>query len=108
MLDWQLHWIVSMRSMNHASGNGLLLLEVVLLDLALGDLGHKLEVHEAALGVGVGLGGHEGHCFLVVIEVRVLSVLGAFFDRSLVGLHALEAFQVLVVLPLSVGVAVMV
>ena len=93
--------------MDHATCNSLLLLEVVLLNLALGDLCHELEIHEAALSVGVGLCSHQSHCLLVVVEVRVLSMHRTLLNGGFVRLQASETLDVLVLLPVLVGLAVL-
>lgn len=82
--------------MNHATSNCLLLLEVVLFLGTLRDSSHQLEVHEAALCIGVGLGGHQRHCFLVLVEVGVLSMLWTLFDHRSVSLKTLPTLKVLV------------
>jgi hypothetical protein len=97
IVNRKLNWVRAMRSMDHATGNSLLLLEVVLLLTGLGDPGHQLEIHEAALGVGVGLGGHQSHCLLVIIIIGAFSVRRALLDHCLVSLKTLVALNILVV-----------
>ena len=88
-----------MRSMDHTSSNSLLFLEVVLFHFALGDFSHKLEVHEAALGISVSLSSHKSHGLFVVFIVRVLTMHWTILDGSFMSLKALKAFKILVLLP---------
>ena len=78
-----------MRTMDHATSNCLLVKEVIFLNRALGKSGHKLEVHEAALGVSMCLSSHESHRLLVIIPVPIFTMLWTLFDHGSVCLHTL-------------------
>lgn len=86
MLNWKLNGFVSMRSMDHTSSNCLLFLEVIFFNFTLRDFSHELEVHEATLGISVGLSSHESHCLFVVFIVRGLTMHWTLLDGSAMSL----------------------
>ena len=97
--------------MKHAACNGLLVLVVISLNLALGYLGHQLKVHEAAVRVGVSLGSHQCHGLLVLVERLagrfVISMHRTLLDLLLVKIHTVvEALKILLIVKLVVLLAV--
>ena len=91
------HRVHSVRSMDHAASNGLLLLEVCLLLRSSGEFDHLFKVYEAAKSVSMGLSLHVCHgCFVM----SCFTVDWAISNHHLLSLVALEAVQVLLIMQL--------
>ena len=91
----------SVRPVNHAAGDGLLLLIVSLFFVTFGNFDHMLEVEEAAKGISVGLSLHHCQGFLVVRPFSVhrarpdMHLLRLTVFHVLLILHMLELLEVL-------------
>ena len=97
---WGCHhtsWSHTVRSMNHASCNCLLLLVISFFLWALGDFSHLLKMQKAAKGISMSLSLHHSQSLLVV---RTLSMHWARSDQHLLSLVAHEALHVLLILNL--------